>query len=141
MNDEQGLAGEIRRGFFFAGKRGGVMPRKPKRPCRYPGCPSLCEDGEQYCEEHRKLEEQHYEKFRRGYSPGRRYGRAWKRIRDRYIGKHPLCEMCMKNKRYIKAEEVHHILPLSEGGTHEEANLMSLCRSCHEKIHKERGDR
>ncbi|WP_231391317.1 HNH endonuclease [Megasphaera vaginalis (ex Srinivasan et al. 2021)] len=49
--------------------------------------------------------------------------------------------MCLTNKRYIKAEEVHHIIPLSEGGTHEEANLMSLCRSCHEKIHKERGDR
>ncbi|MBQ7332166.1 MAG: HNH endonuclease, partial [Opitutales bacterium] len=25
--------------------------------------------------------------------------------------------------------------------THDESNLMSLCRSCHEKIHKERGDR
>ena len=29
--------------------------------------------------------EQHYEKFQRGYSPGKRYGRAWKRIRDRYV--------------------------------------------------------
>jgi hypothetical protein len=34
-------------------------------------------------------------------------------------------------------EEVHHIIPLSEGGTNDESNLMSLCRSCHEKIHKE----
>jgi 5-methylcytosine-specific restriction protein A len=36
---------------------------------------------------------------------------------------------------------VHHIVPLSEGGSNEEKNLMSLCRSCHEKIHRERGDR
>lgn len=26
-----------------------------------------------------------------------RYGRAWKRIRDRYVANHPLCEMCLKN--------------------------------------------
>jgi 5-methylcytosine-specific restriction protein A len=115
------------------------MPRKPKRPCRYPGCPNLT-DGV-YCEEHAKQMEQHYEKFQRGYSPGKRYGRAWVRIRHRYATKHPLCEMCLKNGRYVAVEEVHHIIPLSEGGTHDESNLMSLCRSCHEKIHKERGDR
>ena len=50
------------------------MPRKPQRPCRYPGCPHLT-DGV-YCEEHAKVMEQHYEKFQRGYSPGKRYGRA-----------------------------------------------------------------
>ena len=27
------------------------MPKTPKRPCRYPGCPHLCEKGI-YCEEH-----------------------------------------------------------------------------------------
>ena len=61
--------------------------------------------------------------------------------RDRYVHKHPLCEMCLKQGRYVAVEEVHHIVPLSEGGTNDESNLMSLCRSCHEKIHKERGDR
>ena len=35
------------------------MPRKPQRPCRYPGCPHLT-DGV-YCEEHAKVMEQHYE--------------------------------------------------------------------------------
>lgn len=117
------------------------MPMKPKRPCRFPGCPNLCEDGEQYCEEHRKLAEKQYEHFTRGYSTGKRYGRAWTRIRTRYVHKHPLCEMCLKEGRYVPVEEVHHIVPLSEGGTNDESNLMSLCRSCHEKIHHERGDR
>lgn len=41
------------------------MPHKPKRPCRYPGCSRLT-DGI-YCEEHKKLMEQHYEHFTRGY--------------------------------------------------------------------------
>ncbi|MDD7049283.1 MAG: HNH endonuclease, partial [Lachnospiraceae bacterium] len=30
---------------------------------------------------------------------------------------------------------------LAEWGANDESNLMSLCRSCHEKIHRERGDR
>ena len=43
------------------------MPRKSKRPCRFPGCPNLT-DGI-YCEEHAKVMERHYEKFQRSYSP------------------------------------------------------------------------
>ncbi|MBP3896084.1 MAG: HNH endonuclease, partial [Mogibacterium sp.] len=27
------------------------------------------------------------------------------------------------------------------GGTHDEDNLMALCKKCHSKIHAERGDR
>lgn len=107
------------------------MPRKPKRPCRYPGCPNLT-DGD-YCKEQARAMEQHHEKFQRGYSAGKRYGRAWTRIRHRYANKHPLCEICLKEGRYKPVEEVHHILPLAEGGTHDESNLMSLCRSCREK--------
>ena len=114
------------------------MPKKPKRPCRYPGCPNLS-DGV-YCEEHAKLMEQHYEKFQRGYSPGKRYGRAWKRIRDRYAAEHPLCEMCLKEGRLTPVQEVHHIKPVSQGGS-EFSNLMSLCQSCHTKIHHDLGDR
>lgn len=30
------------------------MPRKPSRPCRYPGCPNFCEPGAVYCPEHMK---------------------------------------------------------------------------------------
>ena len=59
------------------------MPRKPKRPCSYPGCPKLT-DG-RFCEEHQKLENQRYEKYDRDPAAKRRYGRAWKRIRDRYM--------------------------------------------------------
>ena len=58
------------------------MPRKPKRPCSYPGCPKLT--GGRFCEEHAKLEAQRYEKYDRDPETKRRYGRAWKRIRDSY---------------------------------------------------------
>ena len=115
------------------------MPRKPKRPCRYQGCPNLSDDV--YCAEHKKLMTKHYESFTRGYSSGKRYGRSWRKIRKRYVRMHPLCEMCLKEGKSTLVEEVHHIVPLSEGGNHEENNLMSLCKSCHEKIHRDRGDR
>ncbi len=115
------------------------MPRKPKRPCSYPGCPRLT-DG-RYCEEHAKLEVKRYEKYDRDPAVRRRYGRAWKRIRDRYISAHPLCEECLKAGRMTPAEEVHHKLPLSQGGTHAESNLMALCKPCHSRITAEMGDR
>ena len=104
-----------------------------------PGCPKLT-DG-RFCEEHQKLENQRYEKYDRDPAAKRRYGRAWKRIRDRYMNAHPLCERCQREGRLVKAEQVHHIKPLAEGGDHSENNLMSLCSSCHAKIHAERGDR
>lgn len=36
--------------------------------------------------------------------------------------------------------EIHHKLPLSEGGTHDRSNLIALCKSCHSSIHAHRGD-
>ena len=88
------------------------MPRKPKKPCAYPGCPNLT-DG-RYCPEHQAQVNREYEKYGRDLRTKRRYGRAWKRIRDK---------------------------PLSEGGTHDRSNLIALCKSCHSRIHAERGDR
>lgn len=115
------------------------MPRKPKRPCSYPGCPELVEG--RFCAKHEQEERGRYEKYQRDPKTRRRYGRAWKRIRDRYVKAHPLCERCKAEGKLTPTEQVHHILPLREGGTHREQNLMALCRSCHSKIHAERGDR
>lgn len=115
------------------------MPSKPKRPCSYPGCPKLTHG--RFCEEHAKKEAQRYEKYDRDPAVRRRYGRAWKRIRDRYAEAHPLCELCQQNGKLTPTEEIHHKLPLSEGGTHATENLIALCKSCHAKLHAERGDR
>lgn len=114
------------------------MPRKPKRPCSYPGCPNLTDD--RYCESHKSLVDRNYNKYQRDPNSNKRYGRSWKRIRDRYIKAHPLCEECEKYGRLTTAEEVHHILPLSKGGGNEPENLMSLCKSCHSRITAESGD-
>ena len=115
------------------------MPKKPKRPCSYPGCPELTDDI--YCESHKSLINRNYNKYERDSASNKRYGRAWKRIRDRYIKAHPLCEECEKEGRLTPAEEVHHIIPLSKGGGNENSNLMSLCKSCHSRITAESGGR
>jgi len=33
------------------------------------------------------------------------------------------------------AAEVHHIIPLSKGGTNTKANLISACKDCHDRRH------
>jgi 5-methylcytosine-specific restriction protein A len=45
-----------------------------------------------------------------------------------------LCEKCLEEGLIRRVEEVHHIVPLDEGGTHAFSNLMSLCKSCHSRF-------
>ena len=125
----------------YSADGGDAMPRKPRRPCGHPGCPRLAVEGGQYCEEHTKTERDRYNRYERAPDVNKKYGRAWKRIRDLYAAAHPLCEMCLKEGRLTPVEEVHHILPISQGGDHRQSNLMSLCQSCHTKLHRELGDR
>ena len=115
------------------------MPRKPKKPCSYPGCPKLTNG--RYCEEHQKQENKRYEKYQRNPATKKRYGEQWRRIRKQYAQTHPFCEQCFKKGVIVPVEEVHHIKPLSEGGTHDTSNLISLCKYHHSKIHAQRGDR
>lgn len=79
------------------------MPRRPQRPCSYPGCPNRC-DG-QYCEEHAKQMNRRYNKFTRPADSNKKYGRAWHEIRKWYASAHPLCEMCLKEGRLTPVEE------------------------------------
>lgn len=116
------------------------MPYTPKRPCAYPGCGRLAVRV-QYCAEHQKVMDKQYNQYERDPASNKRYGRSWKRIRDSYAAAHPLCEQCLKEDCLTPMDEVHHILPISKGGTHSRDNLMCLCRSCHNKIHTGMGDR
>ena len=109
------------------------MPKKAKRPCRYRGCPQLTDLPSGYCAEHEKKIIRDYDKSR-AVEHNQRYGYKWRKLRERFLTKHPLCEQCLQQGRYIAATEVHHIKPLSVGGTHDEKNLMALCKSCHSRI-------
>ncbi len=48
--------------------------------------------------------------------------------RDKY-----LC--CNDPSHEMKPLHVHHVVPISAGGTHELSNLITLCEDCHRKIH------
>ena len=52
------------------------------------------------------------------------------KIRNEYINQYPFCQYCGE-----KAEHVHHIIPIVNGGDNREGNLISLCSKCHGLIH------
>lgn len=113
------------------------MPKKPKKPCAWPGCPELTD--ETYCPKHKAQSAQEYDRYRRDPESAKRYGYRWRQIRAAYLRHHPLCERCLSQQRVTLADMVHHIRPLSEGGTHQTDNLMALCNACHNEVHPEKG--
>jgi 5-methylcytosine-specific restriction endonuclease McrA len=59
-----------------------------------------------------------------------------KQVKERSGGR---CEAMDGGKRCgAKSSEVHHIIPLSRGGTSTMSNLIDLCTSCHDKRHTHR---
>lgn len=71
-----------------------------------------------------------------GYQKGPNYGyenrKQYIRARDKCT-----CQLCGdKQAKNKKVElEVHHIRPKNQGGTDHETNLITLCKSCHDKVH------
>ena len=43
------------------------------------------------------------------------------------------CVLCLKKDEHL---QIHHILPVSNGGQDEIENLVSLCHSCHVNVHR-----
>lgn len=105
------------------------MPFKTKHYCKVPGCNLLVNAGESFCIKHRRAQEDNRQ------SPSKRgYGRRWKKVRESFLIENPYCSECQKQGRLIRADEVHHIIAIIDGGDNNEDNLLSLCHSCHSKI-------
>lgn len=103
------------------------MPRKPKKPCAYPGCPKLT-DG-RYCEEHETVHRE-----QRVSAAGRGYDSRWQRERKRFLKEHPLCIKCMDEGKYVRATVVDHIKPHRGDQTlfWDKGNWQSLCKHHHD---------
>lgn len=76
----------------------------------------------------------HNEKYRKwGYQKGVNYGfantKAFVLSRDNYN-----CQHC-KGKTKDSKLEVHHIIFRSQGGSDEQDNLITLCKTCHDRLH------
>jgi len=105
------------------------MPRRPPHACAVSGCPALVSRGAR-CSDHERALRAEIDSTRP--SPARRgYDAAWRRIRDTFLARHPLCVECTRDGRTTPATDVDHVLPLRRGGTHDHRNLQSLCRPHH----------
>ena len=106
------------------------MPMKPKRPCRYPGCPGFCEQGQVFCKDHMEWSGDRL----RGGAAARGYDRKWREARANYLRMHPLCVRCMKYGKITPATVVDHIVP--HRGDQllfwDSENWQSLCKACHD---------
>jgi len=105
------------------------MPKKPTRPCRYPGCPNLTTEGS-YCPEHTRLVNQQYEKQREIADPYRKkfYGsRRWQNLRKIVLNRDPVCAICGVKP----ATDVDHVD--GDRDNNDPANLQGLCHECHSR--------
>ncbi len=106
------------------------MPKTPKRPCRYPGCPNLCDKGV-YCNEHMQFSTDRV----RGGATARGYDARWRKERTLFLKQHPLCVECMRNSKLTPATVVDHIIPHRGDKTlfWDKENWQPLCKSCHDR--------
>ena len=87
------------------------------RVCNKLGCPELCDAKQKYCDAH-KLQ---------GWSTSTwKKPAGWDKIRASVLFKaNHLCHYCG-----AKANEVDHVIPLSQGGTNKADNLVASCKTC-----------
>ena len=67
-------------------------------------------------------------------SVNNKHDSRWARLSELKRKGEPLCRLCHAGGRIVAAAVVDHIIPLADGGTHEESNLMPLCKRCHDAI-------
>ena len=104
-------------------------------PCKKCGRPTP--NSNRYCDQHQseyKPPQKRYDSYRE--SPSKRgYDADWRRFREVFMQRHPLCEICKKEGRITPTEEIHHIVPLAEGGARlDPTNCQALCKHCHSVI-------
>lgn len=99
--------------------------KKANRYCASFPCPNMAEPGSPYCKDHQPARApKETDPFYLSVQ--------WRRFRQWYLGRHPLCEQCEKEGRITPAAMVDHIVEIKDGGAlTSESNAMSLCWKCH----------
>ncbi|MCY9543375.1 HNH endonuclease [Paenibacillus alvei] len=94
---------------MFTIKRCILVGLSPKKPCKKPGCGELTREG--FCSEHAKSARK-YDCVRESSSK-RGYGRRWRKYREDYLARHPLCvcDECRRKVVPLPADVVDHIQP------------------------------
>lgn len=103
--------------------------------CKKTGCNKFATKNG-FCEEHQYM----FVDKRKAHLPHcpEAYNNEWRKVRNAYFNDHPLCEDCEKRGRTTPAREIHHIIPIENGGGRLDVdNLISLCSACHHLRHRE----
>ena len=120
------------------------MARLPGRACRWPGCPEIVYGKHTYCEAHRAEVRQSRDRVydeARGTSSERGYDAKWQRFREWFLSRagNQYCHRCLElDGEIVKAEVVHHIIPVSERSDLRLVpdNCQPLCYQCHTEVHR-----
>ena len=70
-----------------------------------------------------------------------RYPNDWdERRRDVYRRDGYICQHCGAGggRKGYSELHAHHIVPISQGGSHDKSNLVTLCAECHQKVHPDK---
>lgn len=114
-----------------------MTPNVPMKPCNWPSCPNLVPLGTTRCENHRRCDSREQHARRRQNPENRKLddfysSAAWRAARSAHLVGEPLCRVCKKVGTVTAGEMVDHILPIRMGGDPlNDANLQTLCNSCH----------
>ncbi|WP_232330816.1 HNH endonuclease [Thermoactinomyces sp. CICC 10521] len=68
--------------------------------------------------------------------------RTWKKCRETILARdNYLCQICLRKGKLIPANTVHHIehLKANPDRALDESNLISICATCHNQLHPEKG--
>lgn len=94
--------------------------------------------GGNYCAAHKRPAAGSFADPSRGSRHDRGYGSDWDKRRARILDRdHGLCQACFKIGKITPVGDrpysawCDHIIPKAEGGTDDDENLQTLCRSCH----------
>lgn len=117
------------------------MPYRPKKPCRYPGCPELT--NETFCEKHKREDNKIYNQYKRDELSRTFYRtQRWIETRKKKLHINPFCEECQRNGTMVVGKIVDHIVPIKQGGEpYDLDNLQTLCWSCHSRKSIKEGSR
>jgi 5-methylcytosine-specific restriction endonuclease McrA len=62
------------------------------------------------------------------------YPADWEELRRTVVDRH--LNRCVNCRRVTGELQVHHIVPVSQGGSHQTSNLVPLCPQCHKAAHR-----
>lgn len=109
------------------------MPVASPRPCTYPGCGVLVQDGTSRCAKHKHVERRQADQ-QRGGSTERGYGSRWQKAREGFLRHNPLCVHHQQRGEIVPATVVDHIVPHrgDKALFWERSNWQPLCKRCHD---------